>query len=154
MCLNSTYTFHCSNICLVLRNIYICPFLNFSMRYHSMFRHHSRVFYSSIFAVGVFIVSFIYPIVPCKKMPNVPNPVSSEFTMCTLSYDFSYQLDSLVYYFGLVSDLIIAYVTVFVVAFLACFLVIYFLTPHHFHPFKRLHMPHLFHHPHHKRHHH
>ena len=84
-----------------------------------------RIIYSALFSSFMLISSILYPLVPCKKMPNVPNPVS-HYSLCTLNPDVSQSLDSITLYFGYTPQLMTSYSVVLFTAFLAAMLFFHF----------------------------
>ncbi len=58
-----------------------------------------RITYSFIISTTALLISFLFPFVPCRKAPNVPNPIY-KWTLCTLNYDTIINSNSIVEYFG------------------------------------------------------
>jgi len=85
----------------------------------------TKIIYSALFSSGMLIASILYPLVPCKRMANVPNP-DSHYSICTLNPDVSQSLDSIVNYFGYTTQLTTAYFVVLFSSFLLAMIFFHF----------------------------
>ena len=91
-----------------------------------LMRFKGKVISSLLIAFGALIASILYPVVPCQKIPNVPNP-SSSFTMCSLNPDLAHAFNSSILYFGYTEHMTTAYFVVLVTAFFAAFAIFHFM---------------------------
>jgi len=71
----------------------------------------NKVIFSSILAIGSLVSSFVFPVIPCQIIANVPNPESG-YSLCSLNTFSSQSYDSLISFFGYTDSLIISYLII------------------------------------------
>ncbi|MGK0208823.1 MAG: hypothetical protein ACI83O_000077 [Patescibacteria group bacterium] len=88
-------------------------------------RFKNKVIVASIVGASAIVTTLVYAIIPCKKIANVPNPVSG-YQMCTLNPSEIDVLTATIKYFGY-TDLVTAYMIVFGIPFILFLLLMHFM---------------------------
>jgi hypothetical protein len=83
-----------------------------------------KFFIAAFIALIVVISSLFYAFIPCKKMPNVPNPENVAFSFCVFETNSGYNLESLIYYFGFINNPSYAVLALWVGVFLPVYLIL------------------------------
>lgn len=90
-------------------------------------RFKSKVIYSGLISFGALIISILTPSVPCKIIPQIPNP-TTKWTLCSLNPDTAQLTNSVRSYLGYTNSITETYFLILFLTFAISFIFLYFLT--------------------------
>ena len=85
----------------------------------------NKIMSSLVVAAGVLVASILFPIVPCRTTPNVPNPVY-KWGFCNLNPDTVQSTFSLKQYFGYTTSMTTTYFLILLITFAAAMIIFHF----------------------------